>query len=76
MVDTASSKSYLQFLHQLSEEKSRVAIVPPDMEGRPDLLSYAAYGTELLWWLIVQANNISDYEEDLAAGKQIKIPII
>jgi 1,4-dihydroxy-2-naphthoate octaprenyltransferase len=46
------------------------------MEGRPDLLSYAAYGTELLWWLIVQANNISDYEEDLAAGKQIKIPII
>ena len=44
------------------------------MEGRPDLLAYAAYGNELLWWVIVEANNVYDYEEDLKAGTQIIIP--
>ena len=52
----------------------RASIFPNDMEGRPDLLSYAAYGTELMWWLIVEANSIYDYEEDLKAGTQIMIP--
>ena len=44
------------------------------MEGRPDLLSVAAYGSELMWWLIVEANSVYDYEEDLKAGTQIIIP--
>jgi hypothetical protein len=46
------------------------------MEGRPDLIAYAAYGNELLWWLIVEANNAYDYEVDLGAGKTIIIPNI
>ena len=75
ITDIGSSPAYLSFLEQQSvATNSRVAIVPNDMEGRPDLLSYAAYGTELMWWLIVEANSIYDYEEDLKAGTQIMIP--
>ena len=46
------------------------------MEGRPDLIAFAAYGNELLWWLIVEANNAYDYEVDFGAGKTIIIPTI
>ena len=75
ITDIGSSPSYLSFLKEQSTATNyRVAIVPNDMEGRPDLLSYAAYGTELMWWLIVEANSIYDYEEDLKAGTQIMIP--
>ena len=75
ITDIGSSPAYLSFLEQQSVATNyRVAIVPNDMEGRPDLLSYAAYGTELMWWLIVEANSIYDYEEDLKAGTQIIIP--
>jgi len=75
ITDIGSSTAYLSFLEQQSTATNyKVAIVPNDMEGRPDLLSYAAYGTEMMWWLIVEANSIYDYEEDLKAGTQIIIP--
>lgn len=71
------SKKYRAFVNSLQESnQSRVAVVPNDLEGRPDLLAYAAYGNELLWWVIVEANNVYDYETDLKAGKQILIPIL
>tara|TARA_R110002012_G_C11485034_1_gene595519 strand:- start:573 stop:872 length:300 start_codon:yes stop_codon:yes gene_type:complete len=75
ITDIGSSTAYLSFLKQQSKATNySVAIVPNDMEGRPDLLSYAAYGTEVMWWLIVEANSIYDYETDLKAGTQIIIP--
>jgi len=75
ITDIGSSPAYLAFLEQQNTATNyRVAIVPNDMEGRPDLLSYAAYGTELMWWLIVEANSIYDYESDLKAGTQLIIP--
>ena len=75
ITDIGSSLGYLAFLEQQNKATNyKVAIVPNDMEGRPDLLSFAAYGTELMWWLIVEANSVYDYEEDLKAGTQIIIP--
>jgi hypothetical protein len=75
ITDIASTKQYISFVNQLQESgNSRIALVPNNMEGRPDLIAYAAYGNEQLWWVIVEANNAYDYEVDLKAGKQILIP--
>jgi hypothetical protein len=75
ITDIGQSKGYRSFVNSLQEPKrSKVALVPNNMEGRPDLLAYAAYGNELLWWVIVEANNVYDYEIDLKAGTQILIP--
>lgn len=75
LTDIGSSKKYISFLQQLTTKKqSRIAIIPSELEARPDLLAFAAYGTEQLWWLIVEANSAYDYEVDLKAGTQILIP--
>ena len=77
ITDIGQSKEYRNFINSLdNSNKSRVAIIPNDLEGRPDLLAYAAYGNELLWWVVVEANNVYDYEEDLKAGTQILLPIL
>ena len=77
ITDTGSSKQYISFLKKINESKnSKIAIVPSELEGRPDLIAYAAYGNEKLWWLIVEANQAYDYEVDFKAGKQILIPSI
>ena len=75
ITDIGSSSEYISFVKTVSNAKNnKIAIVPNNMEGRPDLLALAAYGTELLWWLIVEANNAYNYEVDFAAGNQIIIP--
>ena len=77
ITDIASSKQYINFVNGLQEPgTARIAVVPNNMEGRPDLIAYAAYNNEQLWWVIVEANNAYDYEVDLKAGKQILIPRI
>ena len=75
ITDIGMSKQYRSFVASLQAPgQSKVAVVPNTMEGRPDLLAYAAYGNERLWWVIVEANNVYDYEVDLKAGTQIIIP--
>jgi hypothetical protein len=77
ITDIGQSKKYKSFINTLQKPgQSRVAIIPNDLEARPDLLAYAAYGNELLWWVIVEANNAYDYEVDLKAGTQIILPIL
>ena len=77
ITDIGQSKEYRTFVNSLQKPNtSRIAVVPNDLEGRPDLLAYAAYGNELLWWVVVEANNVYDYEEDLKAGTQILLPIL
>tara|TARA_R100001082_G_scaffold97142_1_gene64915 strand:+ start:566 stop:865 length:300 start_codon:yes stop_codon:yes gene_type:complete len=77
ITDIGSSSQYINYINNVFESKnSKIALVPNNMEGRPDLISLAAYGTDLLWWLIVEANNVYDYEFDLKAGTQILIPQI
>lgn len=48
-------------------------VVTPGTEYRPDLISYAAYGTVDFWWRIMEANNIKDVFE-LKSGLNIYIP--
>tara|TARA_R110000796_G_scaffold65569_3_gene151454 strand:+ start:121 stop:420 length:300 start_codon:yes stop_codon:yes gene_type:complete len=77
ITDIGQSKKYKSFINSLQKPgQARVAIIPNDLEARPDLLAFAAYGNELLWWVIVEANNAYDYEVDLKAGTQIILPIL
>tara|TARA_Y100000004_G_scaffold133644_1_gene151085 strand:+ start:897 stop:1196 length:300 start_codon:yes stop_codon:yes gene_type:complete len=77
ITDIGGSPAYLNFIEQVNNAtNNKIAVIPNTMEGRPDLIAYAAYGNELLWWLIVEANNAYDYEVDLGAGKTIIIPNI
>ena len=76
-VDLVNSKGWKNFLvENLNSMEYKVAIIPAQMEFRPDIISQAAYGTVNLWWLICSANSIIDPNTELVAGKQIKIPII
>ena len=76
LIDIGSSVAYRDFVSRLDSIDSKLAEVPNNMEGRPDLISYAAYGSPNYWWLIVEANEVYDYEVDLKAGTVIKIPQI
>jgi len=71
-----STRRFNEFYASLGSKDYKIAILSSVMEGRPDIISQAAYGTPAYWWIIVLANNIKDYDEDLVAGKEIKIPII
>lgn len=71
-----SSRRFNEFYETLGNNDYKIAILSSIMEGRPDIISQAAYGTPAYWWLIVLANSIIDYDEDLVAGKEIKIPVL
>ena len=72
-----SSKDWRSFLVDgLGTATYNVAVIPANMEYRPDIISFSAYGSVNLWWLICSANSIIDPNTELYAGKQIKIPII
>jgi hypothetical protein len=48
-------------------------VITPGTEYRPDLVSYAAYGTVDFWWRIMEANNIKDVF-DFKSGLNIYLP--
>lgn len=41
---------------------------------RPDKISYKMYGREDFMWLVLQYNDIIDINEELIAGKTIRLP--
>jgi len=53
--------------------KDQVAVVPPGMEYRPDLVSRDKYGIPDFWWKIMEVNNIKDII-DFKAGRTIVLP--
>ena len=75
--DLVNSKQWKKFLvEDLAKMKYKIAVVPTQMEYRPDLIAFSVYGTVKLWWVICSANGIIDPTTELVAGKQIRIPII
>lgn len=51
----------------------QVAVIPPGMEYRPDLVSKNKYGVPDFWWRIMEVNNIKDII-DFKAGRTIILP--
>lgn len=47
-----------------------------DMIKRPDMISYNAYKTPDLWWVIMEYNNVSDPFFDLRINQMLRIPKI
>ena len=43
-------------------------------EGRPDLIAFRVYGKANLGWVILQANNIVDINEELQIGMKLIVP--
>ena len=56
-----------------SSVNDKYYVITPGTEYRPDLVSYAAYGTVDFWWRIMEANKIKDVFE-FKTGRNIVIP--
>jgi hypothetical protein len=56
-----------------SNPSDQVAVIPPGMEYRPDLVSKEKYGVPDFWWKIMEINNIKDII-DFKAGRTIVLP--
>lgn len=54
-------------------ESDRYTVLSGKYEYRPDLLSQEYYGIPDLWWLILEANSISDIT-DFVAGINLRLP--
>lgn len=54
-------------------QDDKVAVIPNDMQYRPDLVSKKRYGTVDFWWKIMEVNNIKDIM-DFKAGRTIVLP--
>lgn len=57
----------------LFSANDQVAVIPPGMQYRPDLVSKEKYGTVDFWWKIMEANKMKDIME-FTAGKTITLP--
>lgn len=53
-----------------------VVIVTQELEKRPDLVSFKAYGSPDLWWVIYEFNMIRDPFFELLQGQILRIPSI
>lgn len=51
-----------------------IGYIPAGYAHRPDTISELFYNSPGYWWLIMQANNISDPFEQLNVGDRILIP--
>lgn len=64
--------TYKKIINNPSPE-DRVAVVPPGMEYRPDLVSKDTYGVVDFWWKIMEVNGIKDVY-DFKTGLTIRLP--
>jgi len=47
--------------------------IPVEFSNRPDLISYAWFGTPMLWWQVMIMNNLFDPFESLNSGDPILV---
>lgn len=59
-----------------SDNTDTYVTINQDLQKRPDLISYKAYGTVDLWWVIYEYNKIRDPFFDIQIGQTLKIPAL
>lgn len=72
-----SGKNFLVLRDKLNLKQANGDVfvtITADIANRPDLISFKAYGTPELWWIIYELNNIRDPLFDLQVGQIIRIP--
>ena len=52
----------------------RIYTVPPEHENRLDLISNAFYGDSSYWWVIADANDMTDPLSAVPTGMKLRIP--
>lgn len=52
----------------------RIYTVTPEMENRLDLISNAFYGDPSFWWVIADANNMTDPLAAVPIGSKLRMP--
>lgn len=57
----------------ISSPSDKFLLINSSNEYRPDLVSYAAYGTVDYWWYIMEFNGIKDIY-DFKSGITLRIP--
>tara|TARA_R110000824_G_scaffold56413_3_gene154445 strand:- start:20946 stop:21239 length:294 start_codon:yes stop_codon:yes gene_type:complete len=71
------SIAYQNFVENLHRDyEFEEAVVTPQVEHRPDLISDAFYDTVDLDWLVLLSNGISDPFEGLNIRDVIKLPLL
>ncbi len=63
------------FMELMDTPKEGELILSPDMEHRPDLISYSLYGTTKLWWVLAIYNSRIRYDEFIS-GDRIAYPAL
>jgi len=77
LVDGNKEVDYLDTLLPIYEAKRyENFVVPQYCVGRIDLISYLNYQTVDYWWLITQANGITDPINEIVMGQELIIPSI
>ena len=51
-----------------------LVMVAEEEIGRPDLISYNCYKTDVYWWFLMWYNGIMDVWNDLTLGLVLKVP--
>lgn len=72
-----SNQKFLVLRDSLNLEKDStdtIVVVTQELEKRPDLVSYKAYGIVDLWWVIYEFNQINDPFFELKQGQLLRIP--
>jgi len=72
-----SDKDFLvlrQPLNLVEDAGDVFVTITKDIANRPDLISYKAYNTIDLWWVIYEFNGIKDPLFEMVEGKIIRIP--
>jgi hypothetical protein len=63
------------FIDRPSDDNIKVFEVTSALEGRPDLISHAVYGTPLLDWVLLAFNKVRDPLGWPAVGDLIEYPV-
>ena len=77
LADNRQGKTFLVLRRPLELEESdgdTFVQITQEYINRPDLISYKAYGTPDLWWVIYEFNGIRDPLFELKIGTILRIP--
>ena len=74
IISSVGSPEFDRSVTEMLNTAVQLGNVPPEFANRPDLISYAWFGTPTLWWKIMIMNNVFDTFESLNSGDPILVP--
>ena len=76
-VETGESLLSTREIKPISKtNRDQVHKVKTNETTRLDLIAYQYYNNALLWWVVAEANDITDPFEEIPAGTYLRIPSV